>query len=228
MLRSPNPQDYLPLGKDKNAQSYADLMPRNKKLWASVNISDTIVRKFLEGLAGELDSFQDLEFVIASTYIPNFDDSMIDRWEELVGIPDKCFPNDGTDAERRRNIIIKLAFMNLQTQQDYFDLAAILGLTIEISYADTNDAFTYTFPVTLFTKKEAQFTWFINIIEENLTQFSYTFPIAFEQTNSALFQCICEQQKNASTNLIFTFEPVIYIDGANDIYTDGDGNEYTP
>ena len=215
-------QSFAPKSSEDNTQSYADLMPTNKKLWASCNLSGTTIRLLLAAFSGELARFQDLEFQLANTYIPNFDNSMIERWEQDLGIPDSCFTNDGTDAERRRNIIIKLAYMNLQTQQDYFDLANLLGLDIQISYADTSDAFPYTFPIALISEKEAKFTWFINISNVQEQTFPYTFQITFGESASELFQCICQKQKGADTRLIFSFNQVgnHYIDNSGNFYID--------
>lgn len=221
-----SPQTFVARSQEDNTQSYADLMPLNKRLWAAMNISDSTVRTFLSALALELGRFQDLEHQIASEYIPNFDTSLIEQWEEMLGIPDDCFLNSGTDAERRRNIIIKLAFMNLQVPQDYFNLAALLDLEIQILFDQEFTQFTYTFPMQLNNTEEAKFIWIINISNVTIDDFPYTFPITFGVSAAELFECICLKQKPANTNLIFTFNPIEYTDGLENIYVDGNDNSY--
>jgi uncharacterized protein YmfQ (DUF2313 family) len=192
-----------------NVQSFIDLLPVNKRFWSSTALrDDTILRQLLLSISVEMARFQQLEYEIAANYIPNFTNSIIEEWEQMLGIPDDCFEVVGqSDDIRRRNIIIKLAYMNLQTPQDYYNLAEILGLDIQISYATDDDVFPFTFPFIFTDDYEAYFIWYINI-STTITGFPFTFPFTFTEAQDSLFKCICNKQKPANTLLIFTNDPV--------------------
>ena len=132
MSLSKSPQSFAPKTQEQNIKSFADLMPLNKKLWAATRIAQSNAYRLLKVLAEELARFQFLEYDIASKYIPNFDDSFIESWEQTLGIPDSCFSNAASDEQRRRNIIIKLAYLNLQTANDYVKLGELLELDVQV------------------------------------------------------------------------------------------------
>lgn len=216
---------YKPKTTDANAQAFADTLPKNKKLWATFNIQNTVNRSILQAISQEMIRYQNLLYQVVTEYIPNFEDSFIERWEKLLGIPDSCFNNTGSDDERRRNIIIKLAYMNLQTPQDYYNLAELLDLNIEIYYYQPLGSFTYTFPFRL-EANNFRFIWYININDQKKEGFPFTFPLTFGTGNSSLFQCICQKQKPANTELIFTFDPSVYSTDDGYIYVTNDGQAY--
>lgn len=181
---------YTPETLSQTVQAWADVMP-NGKAFIAKNIADTNVFNLLKGFAVEMGRYQSQLFQVASEYIPNFNNGFIDEWESFVGIPDSCFEViDSTGAaiydnsERLRNIIIKLVFMNLQTEADYVALGNILGLPISIEVT-------------------AAYTMVITITVTNLNSFPFIFPIIFSASNSILFQCIVTKQKEAQTNITF-------------------------
>ena len=134
--------------------------------------------------------------------------SFIPEWEQTLGIPDSCFSiTNQTDAIRRRNILIKLTCMNLQTEADYLKLATTLGLTIQIVPYDLSDlGFPYTFPISF---NDPAFNWKIIIYTNIVDEFPYTFPLTFDTVdpNIALFECIVNKQKPAHTQVNFELQP---------------------
>lgn len=224
----PDKQGYLPQGISNSTQALADVMP-NGKVFDAKNIGSSTFRKFLKGLAQEQVRYESSLFELISQYIPNFTTSYIEEWERELGIPDECFLVAGqTDLERRRNIIIKLAFLGLVTAQDYLNLAAVLGLTIEISAAD-NPRFPLVFPV-LFG---AAYT--ITIIFEGIEEsgFPYTFPITFVNQLAGLYECLANKYKQAYVEIEFEYDTTVstspLTDGNGETIVSGDGNAiFTP
>lgn len=201
--------NYQPETLSQTVQAWADVMP-DGKTYAAKNINTTNLYKLLRGISVEMGRYENSLFQIASEFIPNFNNGFVDEWEAVVGIPDDCFEakdNQGNEIytinERLRNIIIKLAFMNLQTDADYFALAAILGLTITIE-SDALAVFPLTFPVDF----GSPFTILITFQASSFNGFPFTFPITFAKDPIILFQCIVEKQKPAQTLVIFKNEIV--------------------
>jgi len=177
-----NITDYSPNTENNNTQSFADLF-FNGRVTDARNITGSVLRNTFKSIAIELGRYQTLLYEIITSYIPNFNDSFIEQWEKELGIPDDIFDNTGTNTERRRNIIIKLAYMNLQTEQDYIDLANLLNLSISIS----NSGFTTTIDIAGLTEPE----------------FPYTFTMTFGTDVSGLFQQIVLKQKPAYQEVVF-------------------------
>ncbi len=210
MSLSKSPQSFSPRTEEQNIKSFADLMPLNKKLWAATRISQANAYRLLKVLAEELARFQFLEYEIASKYIPNFDDSFIESWEQMLGIPDSCFSNSVSDEERRRNIIIKLAYLNLQTANDYVILGDLLNLNVQVLPNVPTDPF----------------IWTINIDSSDPNVFPYTFPITFSENFIGLYECLVQKQKPAHTQVLFSFSGNAYSTNSGDIYTTNSGNPY--
>ena len=182
----PNKSQFAPKDLEKIADSFARMMPTGGS-WDAPYIPTKNYRKLLKGIGTEMTRFQELVQTVALTYIPNSTTSMIEEWEAFLGIPDECFINtpETTDAERRRNILVKLAFLNLQTDQDYLNLAEQFDLEIEL---------------------EPQGGSVLKIIFLNavLGEFPYNFPFDFEAvTNGGIFQCLVNKQKPAHVEIIF-------------------------
>lgn len=204
----PNISDFNPHTLNELADSFAKELPKGR-IWESAHNAGTNMRNVLRGLATEMQRFESFLDYLVKSYIPNLDNSLIVEWEKDLGIPDDCFSiTNVSDAKRRRNILIKLAYMNLQTEQDYLALAAIMGLNIEIVPGDpTLAVFPFTFPFVFQTPQSAANTWKIIIKDVNIDGFTYTFPVTFEDDNDVdLFKCIVEKQKPAYTKVIFEVE----------------------
>ncbi len=172
-----NKQAFSVKSQSENIQALANLLPTGKA-WTAKNITGTNLRNTLKALSIEIARSQSTLESLCDGYIPNFTTSFIEEWENELGIPDDCFSNTGTDAERRRNIIIKLAHMNLQTSQDYLNLADLLGLTIAITPISEKAKFTVTFPEVLGTYESQNFQYtFPIIMVEDANPFTFVIDI---------------------------------------------------
>lgn len=173
---------FKPNTLEENTQSFADMLPTGR-VWDKSRQSGTVQRQMLKALATEMGRFQALTYQLVTSSIPNFTNSLIEEWEVVLGIPDDCFPIADTDEERRFNIVVKLAYLNLQTEQSYIDLANILGLSITIS----NSYPTMTIDIAGFVPPT----------------FPYTFPFVFGADSNNLFQCLVLKQKPAHIEVVF-------------------------
>ena len=146
---------------EDHAQAIAHYMPGGK-IWRAKNIMDSKLRALLRGFGASaqrqeetLDEFWN-EIFISTTeeFLPDF--------EKALGIPDDCFTGTGTIAERRADAQLKMVSLYVVTEQDFIDLAAILGFSITIT-RPVEDAFPpYAVPFTPIGLKAARFTWIIN------------------------------------------------------------------
>lgn len=86
-------------------------------------------RNLLTGFSYEAARIYESMNNLSEDYDLDVTDELLERWESAVGIPDHCFPGNGTKAERRLHVLIKFAKMNVQTHDDFIELAELLGFT---------------------------------------------------------------------------------------------------
>lgn len=217
-------QSFTPQGSEKSTQALSDVCPIGK-VFDAKNLSTSNVRKLLRGLAQEQVRYEASIFDLINQYIPNFTISYIEEWEQQLGIPDECFNTiDFTDDERRRNIIIKLAFITLVTPQDYIDLGIILQLSVIVEPFPDTSVFPLTFPVTF------SGSFFLNIFLEGVEDpgFPFTFPIIFGDPNANLYECLVLKYKQAYIGVDFIYDTNVtqlaLLDAEGNPILDGDGN----
>ena len=140
--------------------------------------------------------------------------AFLEEWEASVGIPDDCFDTSGTIAERRLNIIAKFALMNVQTRQDFIDLAALFGFTVIIEMVEDlgADTFPLTFPFTFqfsdpLVTNFVIFVTFIGAGPVVAPGFPYTFPILFAPPGINIVQCLFNKLKPVDVKIKFLFAP---------------------
>lgn len=209
----PKQQDFVPFSDKDNAQSLADNLP-DGALYRSKNIPNTDFRTFLAALALEIGRIEGLiEFIADDYYIwTSTVSGLLPSWERAVGIPDSCFKvTDETPVERRiKNVIAKLALMNVVTRDDFKLLAEFFGFRVEITsgYDEPNgNVFPLTFPIVFSdTPKEARFTMLVKFLDKvNPSVFPFTFPITFGDDETSFLRCVFRKLKPAYCRIIFLF-----------------------
>ncbi len=186
------------------ADSIANFLPPGL-MFTGGKIEGTNLRKLLTGLAEELFRSEDLLKQYTEEYLPDCTVLFLDEWESALGIPDDCFSGTGTNDERRRDILAKLASLGVQTAQDFVDLALIFGIDVQVqSGADVAAIFPFTFAVQFFNSaKEARFTIIVTFLEEAPNVFPLTFPITFGDELIGLLECLFAKLKPANCDIIF-------------------------
>ena len=190
--------------KSKHADALADYLPGGR-LFESARVSDSNFRKLLLGLAGELFTAEGYLKTIANEYDINTTSLFIDEWEAALGVPDLCFSGTGTLDDRRRDVLIKLASLGVQTVDDFEALGDILGVSVTVGPGiDFSTVFPMTFPAIFFnTGKEARFTIIVDFTVEAANEFPLTFPFTFGSSDIAILECLFNKLKPANCDIIF-------------------------
>jgi uncharacterized protein YmfQ (DUF2313 family) len=126
---SANIQDFTPLDTPEQIDALANLLPFGE-IWRAKNIPDSNVYRLLKAFSKEFSRMSASQYALASEFIPSKFMGFIEEWERFLGIPDGCLTTDVPDEIRRLNIIAKLGYLNLFTEQDYRDLAELYGLEV--------------------------------------------------------------------------------------------------
>lgn len=188
---------------EQQAQALANFLP-NGELFLAKNVNDSIYRMFLRGLAHVgMD---------AQSYLRLFDREvditrtveLLEEWEATVGIPDDCFDTNTTIEIRRQQVLIKLAALGVQTEQDFKDLALLFGIVIEIDSGIKFNTFTLTLPVIFFeTAKAARFTMVVTYFVQQTSRFPYTFDFVFGDGTIPIIECLFRKLVPANVDLFF-------------------------
>lgn len=192
---------------EQHEQAISQYMP-NDRLFQAKNVKGTNLYKLFLGLGGEFTRVDEIfQNVWDNTNILTTNDlEYIARWESAVGIPDSIFSD--TDSltldERKNNILLKLRSLNCLTEQDFIDLAALLGQVITIKHG-TEIAFpAYTLPfVPIRNSKTAKFIWIIQGEDLDVASYpAYSVPFTPSAPASQL-RNLFEVLKPAMTTLIY-------------------------
>jgi len=170
---------------EDHADSIALYMPGGE-LFRAANVKDTNFRNLLIGLASTLFDAEGVIKSVADEYDIRTTTLLIEEWESSVGIPDLCFSGTGTIDERRRNVLVKLASLGVQTEQDFIDLAALFGVT-----------------VTIIPNINLKFTINVNFSLNISQAFPLPFPISFVGNGAVILECLFNRVKPANCDIIF-------------------------
>ncbi len=164
------------------------------RLFAAKGIEGTTFRKLLRGLAGELFRVNGLIKEYAEQIIPDKTVKFVTEWERSLGIPDDCFKGSGTIDERRRDVLVKLASLGVQTIADFEAIALIFGVVVQVVPGSASG-------IIFASKKIERFTIVINITLPEA--FPYTFPITFGDDTTVLLECLFKKLKPANCQVLF-------------------------
>jgi uncharacterized protein YmfQ (DUF2313 family) len=179
---------------------------RDDRLHQAKNKEGSNLRKVLIGLAEEFVRFRDKANLIYDNYSPGKTEQLITDWETQVGIPDDCFSNTGTLEERRTNILLKLAGINVSTEQQFKNVASILGFNIEVSNGIETSTFPLTLPFILLNQDEAPFTIIITLpASEQPAGLPLELPFTLTSQAPEILECLFNKIKPAQCNLIFRY-----------------------
>jgi uncharacterized protein YmfQ (DUF2313 family) len=190
------------LSVETQAQRLADYLPSGR-LFQAGNTSGSNLRKLLTGLAHELFTADGYLADYQNDIAPSVTTYFISEWEAALGIPDACFLGEGTLDERRRDVVMKLASLGVQTAQDFIDTAASFGLTVTVSSAVPYALFPMTFPILLLSEKESRFTIVVTFATAASGTFPLTFPIVFGDSVIIILECLFRRLRPANCDVIF-------------------------
>lgn len=182
--------------KEEQAQSLSDYLPSGRA-FGSRNVEGSNLRLLLRGLAEEVLRVEEQISLFGDEILPDETTLFLDEWESAVGIPNGCLTGIGSNSERRDVILAKLADMNLQTDQDFIDLAALFGQTITVAAGIDRPDLGFS------SDKEARFTIVITFEDAIQETFPYTFPILFGQAELSTLVCLFSGLIPACCQIIF-------------------------
>ena len=181
-------------------------------LTAAKDVPGTSFFKLIQGLAKEFVRMECAMVELEEQHNPANTTTFIEEWEASLGIPDDCFNTNGTLDERRLNIVVKFAGMNLQTRQDFIDLAALYGFDVEFQMLIDRGVkvFPLTFPITFQVANPLDmnfvvFVRFLNATAPAAAGFPFTFPITFADAGLNIVQCLFNKLKPVDVKLVFEF-----------------------
>lgn len=186
---------------ETQTQGLADLLPSDRPFYAK-NFSASNLRKLLRGLAQEVwRAEKRVEDISIQTNIFETVD-LIQQWESAVGIPDDCFPNTGTLAQRRINILAKLRANGVATKEAFIELALFMGYVIEIvTFGDVAYP-PYDVPFYPVNLPLGRFIWLIK--GYGIAPFTPPYDVPFTpMVGSEIIPCFFSKLKPANTILLF-------------------------
>jgi hypothetical protein len=117
---------------EQHTNATAAYLPEDETFLAK-KIAGTNLRNLLVSFAQQFKNTEELLNLFINELDPNEANYLITEWESAVGIPDDCFTATGTLEERRRDVLVKLASLGIQTNEDFVALADIFGVDVQIS-----------------------------------------------------------------------------------------------
>lgn len=198
-----NPNNPVILTQEQQATTLRRYLPGGRA-FAAAQVTGTNIRKLLLGFARELMEVDSLISLFRIDTNPSETQYFVDEWERALGIPDLCFNGTGSIADRRLAILIKLSALGIQTNRDFVELAAKLGIVITVKAGSVNGLFPWVLPHIFYdTAKIARFTIYITPITVIGETFPYTFPITFGTTELAIIECLFAEFKPANVQVLF-------------------------
>ena len=190
---------FVPTPRNQQGLRIVQFLPTGKA-WDAATDTDRNMGKFFRGLGVEFYRLELLLQTLNREGDINQTVQLIREWETAVGIPDDCFGISADIATRRKQVLIKLRNIRIQTVQDYIDLAAEFGTTIQV-FPGVPTGFGGT-------TKEKKFSITIDLPSDaggQVFPFNDKFPIPFtSQINSSL-QCLFDKVKPANVRIVYRF-----------------------
>lgn len=179
-----------------HTNALAAYMP-NGALFEAKALADSNFRQLLRGFAGEIFSAQGHITLLGVEYLPDETTLFLSEWERALSIPDDCFSGTGTNDERRRDILVKLVGLGLQTAPDFEFLADLFGEAVTVLPGSEYTG--YPFAVA-----DDQKRYYI-IIEFTPTGggFPYTFPFVFGSETIRILECLFDRLKPSNCRVLF-------------------------
>jgi uncharacterized protein YmfQ (DUF2313 family) len=189
---------------EEHTNSIASYFPAGDAFEA-VNIDGSVARNFLKGLSIEFKRGEDALQSYIEEYGIEESEELLGRWESAIGIPDDCFSGNGSLESRRRDVVVKLAALGVQTSSDFVDLAKIFGVDITVTAGIINaNVFPFQFPIVFYPSvKAARFTIVITFDLQSGGRFPYIFPIKFGVAEINVLECLFRKLKPANCDIIF-------------------------
>lgn len=199
---------YLPKSTvQEQAKVLAKFLPEGK-VWRAKMIEESNLYKLLLGFGAELLRVHESIDELACNYLISESSQFLPEWEAMLGIPDDCFPGTGTVEERVQDVLIKLASLNVITEEDWEALCALFGVpNCLINNGIFYHTWDWVWPHIWFQNaQDARFHIVIRLPEEfKPSTWDWTWDHPWGRDTSKL-ECILNKIKPADTKLIFLYD----------------------
>jgi len=194
---------------DEITNSLAQSFPVGR-LFKAVNIDGSNIRKLLTGLALEIARIEEKisKEVYEAYFINEGQDGLLEEWESYLGIPDDCFSIiNKTRDERIEQVLVKMSMSTVVTEQDFIDLAAIFGYTVQVLSGIELGAFPLILPFVLGTPKSLRFTMMIRLPSSlaPTSVFPLTLPFTLSSGGSSVIECLFNKLKPANVVIAYDY-----------------------
>lgn len=186
---------------EAHTRALADYLP-NGRLFEAKNISDSNFRQLLRGLAGELFTAQGYLCTLEVEYFPDATVLFIEEWERALGIPDECFPGTGSIDDRRRDVVVKLSALGVQTATDFEELALVFGKVVTVTPLSEEAFPPFAVPFNPISLTEARFTIVVSGVDlvANVPPYDVPFDLFPGET---ILECLLRIQAPENCNVLF-------------------------
>lgn len=186
---------------NKHTNALADYLP-NGRLFAAKRIKDSNFRQLLKGIAGEIFNAQGYIITLEDEYFPDLTTLFLEEWERALGIPDDCFSGVGTIIERRRDILVKLSALGVQTVSDFEQLALLFGKIVTVTPLIDELFPPLPVPFNPSATTEGRFTVVVTGVD--LVSGIPPYDVPFDLLRDAsILECLFNKQIPSNCNVIF-------------------------
>lgn len=177
----------------------------NGPLFEAKNIADSNFRQLLRGLAGELFTAQGYLRDLDDEYVPDRTTAFLAEWEAALGIPDGCFNATGDVLERRRDVLVKLVGLGVQTAADFEHVAEVFGevVTVIPGAEYTN------YPAPEPAPDQKRYYTVIEYTTPEGVGFPYTFPFPLGSGALSVLECVFTKLAPANCRVLFRAVPPV-------------------
>ena len=195
---------------DEQADALAQKLPDGDAFSAKY-IEDCNIRKWLIALGQEWVRLEEYMNYVHTDMVLSSTDDLITDWEKEYAMNANCFSQlDSQTLQERINNILTLILSNgTSTEEQFEELATILGYDVNVSCCKTqvDSGFPYTFPITFTDAKSDRFVIYVDVngSAPDSNVFPYTFPITFTESATNLLECFFNVLKPAHTIIIFNY-----------------------
>lgn len=167
---------------------------------------ETTIRKTIAGLAPTYARNMERGNALVVDAFPGDTESLLPEWEASLGLPDPCAGAGATIAQRRAQVVSKLADTGGQSEGYFIALAAKLGYEITITKYAPN-----TFGMAFggfFAGDDWAYTWQVNaaLVNQHFFEFGAgSLGDPFSSWGNAVLECVFNALKPAHTVLIFSY-----------------------
>lgn len=187
--------------REQHTNALADYLPSGR-LFEAKRISNSNFRQLLNGIAGEIFNAQGYILTLENEYFPDLTSLFLAEWERALGIPDSCFTGTGTVIERRRDILVKLASLGVQTAGDLEALALLFGKVVTVTALADEALPPYNVPFNPVSLTEGRFTVVVTGVDLVTGVPPYSVPFDLFRDTSIL-ECLFSKQIPGNCNVVF-------------------------